>query len=412
MQRHRGSTMPHKRNPEVSEQVVLLSRLTRALVGPALEGMVQEHDRDYRGTRLEWVVVADVTHYTLSCLALLRQVLGTLQVFPERMSAAARDASGLALLEALMFALATDKEAARLRDPLRAEPGARGDRSWTPRSKTPKSGCIRPGDRSALRARQMPWASPERSSIEPSPGWIGSSPQASKGGKVERCRALPRLWATRMAAHQRRVPSPLQRDGHAARLARRRGRARAGRGGCRPDPGGGSDEDRVDREGRAARYGRVRATRRRDRALPRGDDPRAQPARGPARRVCALGCERPRTSPTPATCYGKKAVYAIVERDLRASRCWPTWPKPIAIPSPGGPTPSTRSMTFGFKVSVWLSECLRHLDDSGQSAPRIARRSARRGRHGDRARAGGEDQPARVGTARPRGARRGLALGA
>lgn len=101
-----SSTMPHKRNPEVSEQVVLLSRLTRALVGPALEGMVQEHDRDYRGTRLEWVVVADVTHYTLSCLALLRQVLETLQVFPERMSAAARDASGLICSEALMFALA------------------------------------------------------------------------------------------------------------------------------------------------------------------------------------------------------------------------------------------------------------------------------------------------------------------
>ena len=42
-------TMPHKRNPEISEHLVTLSRVVRAQAGLALEGMVAEHERDGAG---------------------------------------------------------------------------------------------------------------------------------------------------------------------------------------------------------------------------------------------------------------------------------------------------------------------------------------------------------------------------
>ena len=48
-------TMPHKRNPEVSEQIVTLARLARAQAAVLLESMVQEHERDARGWKAEWV---------------------------------------------------------------------------------------------------------------------------------------------------------------------------------------------------------------------------------------------------------------------------------------------------------------------------------------------------------------------
>ncbi|WP_206503413.1 class-II fumarase/aspartase family protein [Streptomyces chrestomyceticus] len=100
-----SSTMPHKRNPERSEQVVLLARLARSAAALGVEGMVQEHERDARGLRMEWVTVADVSHYTLAALAILNEVLAGLQVHRERMAANAASVAEFLCTEALMLAL-------------------------------------------------------------------------------------------------------------------------------------------------------------------------------------------------------------------------------------------------------------------------------------------------------------------
>ena len=47
--------MPHKHNPEGSEHLDTLSRLVRAHAGLLLEGMDQQHERDGRGWKTEWV---------------------------------------------------------------------------------------------------------------------------------------------------------------------------------------------------------------------------------------------------------------------------------------------------------------------------------------------------------------------
>lgn len=47
-----SSTMPHKRNPEMCEQVIVLARLIKANAGLGFEGIINEHERDYRAVRL------------------------------------------------------------------------------------------------------------------------------------------------------------------------------------------------------------------------------------------------------------------------------------------------------------------------------------------------------------------------
>lgn len=101
-----SSTMPHKRNPEGLEQVVVLARLTRASATLTMEAMIQEHERDGRGTRLEWVAVPEVSHYTLASLAILRPILAGLTVQEDHMVEQTHQASEQLCSEALMLALA------------------------------------------------------------------------------------------------------------------------------------------------------------------------------------------------------------------------------------------------------------------------------------------------------------------
>jgi adenylosuccinate lyase len=101
-----SSTMPHKRNAERSMQVVMLARLARANAMLGIEGMVQEHERDSRGLRIEWVSVADVSHHTLAAVAILGEVLQGLQVHQNRMAENAHQVAEAICSEALMFALA------------------------------------------------------------------------------------------------------------------------------------------------------------------------------------------------------------------------------------------------------------------------------------------------------------------
>lgn len=100
-----SSTMPHKRNPENAEQVVVLARLARAQVSLALECMIVEHERDYRGTRLEWPAVASVSHYTLNALRLTHVVVDSITVRTADMEGTARELADLECTEALSFLL-------------------------------------------------------------------------------------------------------------------------------------------------------------------------------------------------------------------------------------------------------------------------------------------------------------------
>ncbi|AXA91387.1 adenylosuccinate lyase family protein [Massilia sp. YMA4] len=101
-----SSTMPHKRNPEGCEQVVVLARLAKTQVMLALDAMILEHERDYRGTRLEWCAVADVSHYALMAISLVTDTIGQLTVNDKKMEGNARAFADSICTEALVFEMA------------------------------------------------------------------------------------------------------------------------------------------------------------------------------------------------------------------------------------------------------------------------------------------------------------------
>ena len=61
-------TMPHKRNPEFSEQLDTLARVVRADADVALEGLVALHERDGRSWKAEWLVLPEACQLTGAAL--------------------------------------------------------------------------------------------------------------------------------------------------------------------------------------------------------------------------------------------------------------------------------------------------------------------------------------------------------
>ncbi|PVZ06907.1 class-II fumarase/aspartase family protein [Actinomycetospora cinnamomea] len=80
-------TMPHKRNPEVSEHLDTLARLARAAAGVLLEGTVVSHERDGRGWKAEWVALPEICLLTGTALGLARTLLDGLEVHADAMVA-------------------------------------------------------------------------------------------------------------------------------------------------------------------------------------------------------------------------------------------------------------------------------------------------------------------------------------
>ena len=64
-----------------------------------------EHERDSRTLRLEWAIVADVSHYSLAALAIGRRILDGIVVHEDVMAANAEEAAGAVCSESLMLAL-------------------------------------------------------------------------------------------------------------------------------------------------------------------------------------------------------------------------------------------------------------------------------------------------------------------
>jgi adenylosuccinate lyase len=99
-------TMPHKRNPEFSEQLDTLARIVRSDAAVALEGLVALHERDGRSWKAEWLVLPEACQLTGAALGFAARLLEGLRVDAARMRANL-DAHGAAMTsEPLMAVLA------------------------------------------------------------------------------------------------------------------------------------------------------------------------------------------------------------------------------------------------------------------------------------------------------------------
>lgn len=103
---HVGSiTMPHKRNPELSEHLGTLARVVRTHAALGVEGMVHEHERDGRAWKTEWLVFPEACMLTGMSLAMGCRLLEGLQVHPDRMRANLDAREGYVLSEPLLRVL-------------------------------------------------------------------------------------------------------------------------------------------------------------------------------------------------------------------------------------------------------------------------------------------------------------------
>lgn len=99
-------TMPHKRNPEISEHLGTLSRVVRANASALAESLPHAHERDGRSWKLEWHAVPELTMAAGKALNLLAQMLEHLEVHSERMRRNLDLSGGHIFSETVMLALA------------------------------------------------------------------------------------------------------------------------------------------------------------------------------------------------------------------------------------------------------------------------------------------------------------------
>ena len=99
-------TMPHKRNPEFSEHIVTLARVIRYNAGLLTEGMLQEHERDGRAWKAEWLALPETCMCLGKALELARTMLSGLVVNAGAMLRNLDSTKGYVLSEAVMLALA------------------------------------------------------------------------------------------------------------------------------------------------------------------------------------------------------------------------------------------------------------------------------------------------------------------
>lgn len=99
-------TMPHKRNPEISEHLGTLARMARYQAAHMGENLVHDHERDGRAWKGEWAILPGSCLATGKALALLHDLLEHLHVHTDRMRANLLATKGFVYGERVMLALA------------------------------------------------------------------------------------------------------------------------------------------------------------------------------------------------------------------------------------------------------------------------------------------------------------------
>ena len=100
-----SSSMPHKRNPVLTENLTGLARVVRSAVTPFLENVALWHERDISHSSVERLLAPDTTVALDFALARLAGVVDKLVVYPERMRANLDSLGGLVHSQRVLLAL-------------------------------------------------------------------------------------------------------------------------------------------------------------------------------------------------------------------------------------------------------------------------------------------------------------------
>ena len=100
-----SSSMPHKRNPVLSENLTGLARLVRGYATPALENVALWHERDISHSSVERVIGPDATITLDFALMRLTGMMDRLTVYPERMAENLASLGGVVHSQKVLLAL-------------------------------------------------------------------------------------------------------------------------------------------------------------------------------------------------------------------------------------------------------------------------------------------------------------------
>jgi adenylosuccinate lyase len=100
-----SSSMPHKRNPILTENLTGLSRIVRSAVIPALENVVLWHERDISHSSVERMIAPDTTVILDFSLNRLSDVIDNMVVYPTHMSKNLEQFGSLIYSQRLLLAL-------------------------------------------------------------------------------------------------------------------------------------------------------------------------------------------------------------------------------------------------------------------------------------------------------------------
>ena len=107
-----SSSMPHKRNPILTENLSGLSRIVRGSVIPALENVVLWHERDISHSSVERMIAPDTTVTLDFALIRMANVIEGLIVYPDQMQKNLNRFGGLVFSQRLLLEL-TQKDVSR-----------------------------------------------------------------------------------------------------------------------------------------------------------------------------------------------------------------------------------------------------------------------------------------------------------
>ena len=107
-----SSSMPHKRNPILTENLSGLSRIVRGSVIPALENVVLWHERDISHSSVERMIAPDTTVTLDFALIRMANVIEELIVYPDQMQKNLDRFGGLVFSQRLLLEL-TQKDVSR-----------------------------------------------------------------------------------------------------------------------------------------------------------------------------------------------------------------------------------------------------------------------------------------------------------
>jgi adenylosuccinate lyase len=107
-----SSSMPHKRNPELSERICGLARLIRGHSVTALENVALWGERDISHSSAERIILPDACLALDYILSIFTRVMGDLRVYPQRMWENIESSRGLIFSQRVLLEL-VDKGMAR-----------------------------------------------------------------------------------------------------------------------------------------------------------------------------------------------------------------------------------------------------------------------------------------------------------